>query len=312
MTNDLLVRLAVPTDAAAMHQVTQRAFMARRPLDPPAAALSDTVGDVTDALRPPGFGVVALADGELVGSLLVRLDDQIATLRRVGVVPGHRRLGVAEAMVRATLRGLADAGIHRTRLLARAELPQTIAWWRGHGFLPDYEVPHGYIMSLSLPTPLLARTADDMHRLGVLLAGLLRPGDVIIASGELGAGKTVLAQGIGDGLGVATPVISPTFVLARLHPGAGGLGLVHVDAYRIGSAAEFDDLDVEVGLPDAVTYVEWGDGLAGGLGEARLEIFIDTLEDDSRVVYLTPIGRRWREVEWDATLAKFAKGASDA
>ena len=296
-----------------MFQVTQRAFLARRPLDPPAAALGDTVDDVTDALRPPGFGVVALADGELVGSLLVRLDDRIATLRRVGVVPGHRRLGVADAMVRATLRGLADAGISRARLLARAELPDTIAWWRGHGFLPDYEVPHGYIMSLSLPAPLLARTADDMHNLGVRLAGQLRAGDVIIASGELGAGKTVLAQGIGDGLGVTGPVISPTFVLARLHPSAGGLGLVHVDAYRISSAAEFDDLDVEVGLPDAVTYVEWGSGLAEGLSDERLEIHIEVLEDGTRVVYLTPIGRRWREVEWDHLLAPYTSGkASEA
>ena len=290
----------MPGDAAAMHQVTQQAFTARRPLDPPAAALSDTVDDVVAALEPPDFGVVAEQDGSLVGSLLVRLDDSIATLRRVGVLPDNRRSGVADAMVHATLRALADAGVKRARLLARAELPDTIAWWRAHGFMPDYEVPHGYVMSAGLPAPLVVQTADDMHNLGVKLARLLLPGDVIIASGDLGAGKTVLAQGIGDGLGVTDRVISPTFVLARLHHVASGPGLVHVDAYRIASPAEFDDLDVQVGLPDAVTYVEWGEGLAGGLGETRLEIYIDVRADDARVVYLTPIGRRWREVEWDS------------
>jgi len=288
-----------------MHQVTSQAFAARRPLDPPAAALSDTLDDVEAALTPPGFGVVAETDGEIVGSLIVRLDralDQaspIATLRRVGVLPNYRHRGVADAMVRATLRGLAGGGVQKVRLLARAELPLTIAWWRRHGFMVDHEVPHGYIMSVYLPAPLLAATADDMSALGVTLAGELRAGDVIIASGELGAGKTVLAQGIGAGLGVAGPVISPTFVLARLHPSPTGPGLVHVDAYRLSSAAEFDDLDVEVGLPDAVTYVEWGAGLAEGLSDERLEVFIEVIDGATRAVHLTPIGRRWREVDWD-------------
>ena len=291
-----------------MHRVTQQAFLARRPLDPPAAALADTVDDVVQALQPPNLGVVAEADGVLVGSMLVRLEGEIATLRRVGVLPEHRRAGVADAMVRATLRGLAVGGVMRVRVLTRVELPDTIAWWRAHGFLVDYEVPHGYIMSTHLPTPLLVKTAADMHRLGVRLAGGLRAGDVILASGQLGAGKTVLAQGIGEGLGVTGPVISPTFVLARLHPSEVGPGLVHVDAYRLASAAEFDDLDVEVGLPSAVTYVEWGDGVAGSLGDERLEVFIEVLDDDTRAVYLTPIGRRWREVEWDTLFEEGTHG----
>ena len=288
-----------------MHEVARRAFVARRPLDPPAAALADSVHDVRAALAPPGFGVVAEIDGQIVGSLLVHLDaamdepGQIATLRRVGVLPGFRRLGVADAMVRATLRALADAGVQRARLLARAELPQTVAWWRTHGFMVDHEVAHGYIMSANLPTPLIAQTADDMRRLGVALARLLHGGDVIIASGDLGAGKTVLAQGIGAGLNVAGPIISPTFVLTRLHRSTTGPGLVHVDAYRLGSAAELEDLDVSAGLTDAVTYVEWGAGLAEGLSEERLELYIERGDDDARTVYLTPIGRRWREVNWD-------------
>lgn len=307
----VLVRLATPADAPGMWDVTRRAFAARRPLDPPAAALEDTVDDVAQALQPPGFGVVAVVDDQLVGSLLVRLDQaleddspveakssQIATLRRVGVAPGYRRLGVADAMVRLTLRGLADAGVRRARLLARAELPATIAWWRRRGFLVDHEVAHGYVMSANLPTPLTAETADDMRALGAQLARLLQPGDLIIASGELGAGKTVLAQGIGQGLGVDTPVISPTFVLARRHASSSGLGLVHVDAYRLGSAAELEDIDAVASLPQAVTYIEWGTGLAEGLSDERLEIHIERGEDDVRRAYLMPIGRRWREVEW--------------
>jgi len=285
-----------------MWDLTRRSFSARRRLDPPASALADTVADVEQALNPPNFGVVAQCDEQLVGSLLVRLDDalpgRVATLRRVGVAPGHRRLGVADALVRATLRALADSGVGRARLTARAELPATIDWWRRKGFMIDYEVPHGYVMSANLPTPLMATTADQMRQLGARLAGYLRAGDLIIASGDLGAGKTVLAQGIGEGLQVGGPVISPTFVLARLHPAEPGPGLVHVDAYRLSSAAELEDLDVSSSLPNAVTYVEWGAGLAEGLADERLEVHIERGGDDVRTVYLTPVGRRWREVEW--------------
>jgi len=306
----IVIRLSAPSDASVMHDVARRAFAARQPVDPPAAALSDTAADVANALRPPGFGVVAQVDGQIAGSLLVRLDEatggRIATLRRVGVLPEYRRLGVADAMVRATLRGLADAGVSRARLLARAELPSTIQWWRVRGFMTDHAVPardrerlgDGYVMSAFLPTPLVAATAGRMHELGVALAHRLQAGDVIIASGQLGAGKTVLAQGIGDGLGVRGPVISPTFVLSRLHRGT-GLGLVHVDAYRLGSAAELEDIDAGAGLGDAVTYIEWGAGLAEGLSDERLEAHIEVDEQGARTVYFSPVGRRWRQFDWD-------------
>ena len=299
-TSQIAVRLACPGDASAMHDVTMQAFAARQPLDPSAEALSDTVADVAAALAKPGFGVISEVDGQLAGSLLVRLDEAaggqtIATLRRVGVLPQFRRIGVADAMVRATLRGLADSGVRRARLLARMELPQVIAWWRSHGFLIDHDVPHGFIMSISLPAPIDVSTPEDMRSLGRSLAVRLRAGDLVIASGDLGAGKTVLAQGIGDGLAVTGPVISPTFVLARVHPSATGPGLVHVDAYRLASAAELEDIDIEASLADSVTYIEWGAGLAEGLSDERLEIHIERLPDETRRVYLMPIGRRWRE-----------------
>jgi len=304
-TSQIAVRLACPGDVSAIHDVTRQAFAARQPLDPPAEALSDTIDDVTAALDA-GVGVIGEVDGRIAGSLLVRLDEAaggqtIATLRRVGVLPEFRHLGVADAMVRSTLRGLADSGVRRARLLARMELPQIVAWWQARGFLIDHDVPHGFIMSANLPSPVDVPTPDHMRALGRSLAKHMRAGDLVIASGDLGAGKTVLAQGIGEGLGVTGPVISPTFVLARVHKSAAGLGLVHVDAYRLASAAELEDIDVDAALTDSVVYIEWGAGLAEGLNDQRLEVHIERLPGDTRRVYLMPVGRRWRELaDWEA------------
>jgi tRNA threonylcarbamoyladenosine biosynthesis protein TsaE len=118
-------------------------------------------------------------------------------------------------------------------------------------------------------------SAARMRALGERLAGVLRPGDLIVLSGRLGAGKTTLTQGIGTGLGVRGPVTSPTFVIARVHPSLrGGPDLVHADAYRLGSQAEVDDLDLDADVDRAVTVVEWGEGLAERLSASFLEIAI--------------------------------------
>ena len=119
------------------------------------------------------------------------------------------------------------------------------------------------------------RDAEAMRVLGDALAGLLRAGDLLILTGDLGAGKTTFTQGLGAGLGVRGDVTSPTFVISRVHPSlAGGPALVHVDAYRLGGLAELDDLDLDASLDDAVTVVEWGAGVAEGLADDRLEIDI--------------------------------------
>ena len=142
-------------------------------------------------------------------------------------------------------------------------------------------------------------SAAAMRDLGRELAALLRGGDLVILTGPLGAGKTTLVQGIGEGLAVRGPVTSPTFVIARVHRPLAGSGpsLVHADAYRLGSVAELDDLDLDAHVASAVTVVEWGEGLAEGLAEDRLEISIQPAGDgDVRTVRLTGHGARWNAV----------------
>ncbi len=117
-------------------------------------------------------------------------------------------------------------------------------------------------------------TPEEMHALGRRVAALLRAGDVVLLSGDLGAGKTTFTRGLGEGLDVRGPVTSPTFVLARTHPSlSGGPALVHVDAYRLGSALELDDLDID--FAHSVVVVEWGAGLIEALTESYLAIEID-------------------------------------
>ena len=169
-----------------------------------------------------------------------------------------------------------------------------------------------------------AATAADMRALGRRLATVLSAGDLVILSGPLGAGKTTLTQGIGEGLGIRGPVTSPTFVIARVHPplaaarrpaatgfGAGGQSaprpaLVHADAYRLGSALELDDLDLDADTANSVTVVEWGEGLAEGLADDRLEITIIPSPagpdggdggDSPRMVRIRGVGERWQDIQ---------------
>ena len=128
----------------------------------------------------------------------------------------------------------------------------------------------------------LATPADTEH-LGWAVGARLRAGDVVVLSGPLGAGKTVLARGIGAGLGVRGPVTSPTFVIAREHPallGGRGIPLVHVDAYRLGGIAELDDLDLDTDLLAAAVVVEWGEGMAERLADEHLLIRLQRRGDD--------------------------------
>ncbi|WTJ96597.1 tRNA (adenosine(37)-N6)-threonylcarbamoyltransferase complex ATPase subunit type 1 TsaE [Streptomyces sp. NBC_01537] len=148
------------------------------------------------------------------------------------------------------------------------------------------------------------KTPEHMKELGRRLAALLAPGDLVLLSGELGAGKTTLTRGLGEGLGVRGAVTSPTFVIARVHPSLrGGPALVHVDAYRLGGGLdEMEDLDLDVSLPESVVVVEWGEGKVEELSEARLQVVIHRAvgeaelgvdDHDIREVTVTGVGPRW-------------------
>jgi tRNA threonylcarbamoyladenosine biosynthesis protein TsaE len=125
-----------------------------------------------------------------------------------------------------------------------------------------------------------------MRSLGERLAADLNPGDLVVLTGDLGAGKTTLVQGIAAGLGASGPVVSPTFVIARVYRG-GRVPLVHVDAYRLGSRVEVDDLDLDADVAESVTVVEWGEGLVEDLSEERLVVSItrssDAVDETRRV-----------------------------
>ena len=136
--------------------------------------------------------------------------------------------------------------------------------------------------------------ADAMRRLGERLGRILQAGDLVVLSGALGSGKTTLTQGIALGLGVAGSVTSPTFVIARIHRSlAAGPDLVHVDAYRLGSLAEVDDLDLDATLETAVTVVEWGEGKVEGLTDDVMTVRLDR-DFDPRVVRLESFDRTLR------------------
>ena len=149
---------------------------------------------------------------------------------------------------------------------------------------------------------------DDTRALGRVLGRMLRAGDLVVLTGGLGAGKTTLTQGIGEGVGVRGPVTSPTFVIARVHPSTvGGPALVHVDAYRLGGALELDDLDLDASVDDSVTVVEWGHGLAEDLSEDRLEVVLDVdTATEERTATVTGIGGRWAASAVDAAEAGLA------
>lgn len=138
--------------------------------------------------------------------------------------------------------------------------------------------------------------ADATVTFGRQLATLLRAGDVLVLTGDLGAGKTTMTRGLGEGLGVRGEVTSPTFIIAREHPNlAGGPGLVHVDAYRLGGFGELEDLDLATSLEDAVTVIEWGAGMAEGLSDDRMHITLTGIDD--RTVTVETAGSRWADVD---------------
>jgi tRNA threonylcarbamoyladenosine biosynthesis protein TsaE len=154
--------------------------------------------------------------------------------------------------------------------------------------------------SISIPT------ASAMRERGAHIARCCRPGDLLILRGDLGAGKTTFVQGIGAGLGVTERITSPTFVIARVYSTISGTDLVHVDAYRLGSSLELDDLDLDSDLDSAITVVEWGEGKVEQLSEDRVVITItrsDSDDDEIRVMSVAGFGARWDDASLQGLLA---------
>ena len=308
----LRVRRVGPEAAEVVWQVVHAAFAARPPLDPPAAALAETPETIGAALAV-GSGLLAELDGEPVAALVIDptggpSGDQVY-LRRFGVVPTHQHHGLAHRLVAAACDACTD--VDEVRVLARQELPVTIGFWESTGFVetgraaPYVELRRTLVTSYDVPD------ADAMRRLGADLGALLRRGDVVVLTGELGAGKTTLTQGIGEGLGVRGGITSPTFVIARVHPSTrGGPALVHVDAYRLGSLDEVDDLDLDASLDASVTVVEWGEDKVEELSEDRLAVVIERPVggevvddgDEPRTVTLRGVGSRWAAVDLGAVV----------
>ena len=150
---------------------------------------------------------------------------------------------------------------------------------------------------MNYPSRVRIETAADMHALGMRIGAQCRAGDLILLNGPLGAGKTVLVQGIGQALGI-NDVTSPTVVISRIHQAP--LTLIHVDASRLlegGNAAVYlDDLDLDTAREDAVTVIEWGGAESARLSDERLEITIDRTEE-VREVFINKVGARWQGVE---------------
>ena len=269
----VVVRRVGPEAAPEVLAVVQEAFGARPALDPPADALREDVDSIARLLAVRG-GLLATLDGVPVGCVILDVHDDGLVLRRFGVTPDAQGKGVASALVEAAME--AATGRSAVVVLAREELPDTIAFWEAHDFVVTRRSSPYVELARWLGTTFDAPDAESMRDLGERLGRNLVAGDLVVLTGELGAGKTTFTQGLGAGLDVRGGVTSPTFVIARVHPSLGdGPDLVHVDAYRLGGLDELDDLDLDTTLASAVTVVEWGAGLAEGLAESHLDVVIE-------------------------------------
>jgi len=315
-----------PQRAAAVVEVIHRSFAARPPLDPPGTALQETERTIAESLRAAG-GLLAMRNDAPIGAML--FDESrpgLLGLRRVSVSPHGRDRGVASAMV-----GVAeDIAIERGKdgiwLDVREELPDAVRFWTRRLYLPVERNGPLIRMTKTLWSSMRIPDVAAMRELAGAVASLLRPGDLLVLSGDLGAGKTTFTQGLGEALEVRGPITSPTFVIARTHPSlVGGPPLVHVDAYRLGDAAQIDDLDLDASVDESITVVEWGEGRAEQLSDSWLAISIETdsYDDqatdpgvgDARAVTIRPHGPRWAGVPLRSTLLtalRHPSGRSDS
>lgn len=301
-SSQIYVRVVEPEEANQIHQLLAQ-HSAGELADNPDCQLCQTP-EILQGKLAEGYGLAAVAGSEIVGFVFLDLpemadldfESRIGELSKICVFASDHQSDVTVELVNAAVGLASRAGAKQLQ----AKTDSSAFDWAAIGFEPATD--SAGLVSRALPTVVVAETADQMRAIGARLAKLLKAGDLIIASGELGSGKTTLTQGIGSGLDVSGPVISPTFVLSRVHKSnCGGPMLVHVDAYRLSSAAELADIDLDVTLEDAVTLVEWGTGIAESLTEDRLEIdILRSLDpaENTREIFFTGIGKRWAEVDF--------------
>jgi tRNA threonylcarbamoyladenosine biosynthesis protein TsaE len=296
----VVLSAATTADAADVLALTRAVFTAYADVQPQPTSLRETVADVERDLAVGGGLVVRDSAGALLAVARFTEDEHGFWLRRVAVDPAARRLGLGSMLLAAAEHVAISRGHDRVRIGVRLPLVAVQDFWRARGF-HDVAV-HDYWVELERRTPVQVTlpTADDTADLGRRLSQVLRAGDLVLLSGELGAGKTTLTRGLGAGLGVRGAVTSPTFVIVRVHPALGdGPALVHADAYRITDLAEVDDLDLDASMAESVTVVEWGDGKVEGLAADRLEVVLhrgSDEADETRTAAIRPIGPRWAEV----------------
>ena len=315
-------RLTVPAtelDAAEVHALTREVFAAYADLSPQPSSLRESIPDVARELGSTGGllvrEVVAGAAGREPGRLLAVArfseHDNGFWLRRVAVRPDVRREGLATHLARAAEEVASSRGYDELRVGVRSPLTEVAAFWRRRGFRDTAVRDYWVELARPLPVQVEVPTPADMHALGRRLAGVLRAGDLVVLTGDLGAGKTTLTRGLGEGLQVRGAVTSPTFVIARVHPSlVGGPALVHADAYRLATFAEVDDLDLDVSLEDSVTVVEWGEGKVEDLAESRLEVHLLRSADageDRRTVAVRGLGARWSAAQLTTLGASLAR-----
>lgn len=293
--SELRVIEADASQSVEVVDVIHAAYGAQPRLDPPSTAVHESVESVRAALGRDG-GLLAMVDRQPAGTLLFGRSEGCLRLRRISVHPRFQHRGVATAMVGVAEEVADRRGAACVCATARVELPGSRRFWERRGYVEIGRDKQRVQFAKALPFEVVASSAEHTKEIGRRIAGVLAAGDLVLLTGELGAGKTTLAQGLGSGLEVVGPVTSPTFIISRVHPAVdAGPALVHVDAYRLGRVAELDDLDLDASLDEAVTVVEWGGGLAEGLSSERLEISLTrtSADEDVRTIRVTPIGARW-------------------
>lgn len=309
---------ATTGDAAAVVGVIHRSFGARQVLDPPSTALDETEESIAEVLATAGGLLVERRDKPMGAMLFDESRPGRLGLRRVSVDPDIQSRGVASAMVGVAEDTAEERGLDSIWLHVREELPATIQFWTRRLYYPVSHVGSTIEFGKTLWLARELHTPEDTQAFAARLATLLKAGDVLVLAGGLGAGKTTFTQGLGAALGVRGPVTSPTFVVARTHPSlVQGPSLVHVDAYRLGAAAEIDDIDLDASVDDSVTVVEWGEGMAEQLSDSWLEVRIENRlarstdplgtavegsGEETRVITVKPHGPRWVGVPLRSTL----------